>query len=880
MELKRLLRVLRDRWYVVLGVGLLGLGAGWYFTDLANDNREQQIRASFFIRFEAQEGQSAEALETEREASLEKARLAAGPLIQEDPTNTIEIDPITGRLAFRAFGTTNEEAIDNARGLVDAYLQVDPAAGGPIEEKLEDVLERAAIIEAQIAELQLTFTPEEQAVVTALAELDQQILATNEALTQARVDEDAATAAELPEATARRQNLEDALLELQADKAELGAVPGTTLSIADQFRLSSLQNGMAILSAEFERLNLQALGIVDSGSIDPVITEDLTGAPGDPIVNGLIGLLGGIALAMFGLVFITRATKPVWLAEDLEIAFLGEVPARRVGTGMGEAWYDATEGGARKPAIQALRSVVEAQLPSTGATLAVTGHNVPAQGVHALTTDLAVSMASAGSSVLLVDADFASDSAMGEYKVGGSSLSGVLALNPESLGFERAVAAAVSNSLFVRPDLAVVPSGPPPASPGDAIAGRQFRAFIEEAVKHFDVVVVAVGDIGTPAAQVAMQRLRRSILVLTPGRSTMPQVNGLVFDVVQRQVSILGSVFLQRSERALWGMGEGRAVEHVAPPVPQPAPTASPMSRLSHYPSPTHKGSSGSSADSLQHLVDRVGVLQEAAEANDFGRELLTALDGASPQVAFEAVAEYLVSRVEDMMTASYGEGDFSDDVVDEVSLSGFLPFRSLTEHPSVGRWLMEELHSEVAPHTADAIVAEMEEILAVGTGREVVTVDDWLANEFFLRHLKRTNGDPSVWHLTSEDGTVQVLVPAHRLDRQKIENLMTQVTSRVIDELERNSKSAHVKGDVEQAALLEARIREVRRMETSLGLLLGITVDEETKVSRKRKGGGWEWNPDWSAGYRANLAPLQRLGLLYFPVLTEDEMNSLLATG
>jgi hypothetical protein len=377
-----------------------------------------------------------------------------------------------------------------------------------------------------------------------------------------------------------------------------------------------------------------------------------------------------------------------------------------------------------------------------------------------------------------------------------------------------------------------------------------------------------------------MQRLRRSVLVLTPGRSTIPQVNGLVFDVVQRQVSILGAVFLERSERVLWGMGE-RHVETPVHEAPRPVATASPMSRLSHYPTPTHKGAPGSPPDSLQNLVDKVGSMQEAAEANDFGRELLTALDGASPEVAFEAVAEYLVSRVEDMMTASYGQGDFSDDVVDEVSLSGFLPFRSLTEHPSVGRWLMEELHSEVAPHTADAIVAEMEEILAVGTGKESVTVDDWLASEFFLRHLKRTNGDPSVWHLTSEDGTVQVLVPAHRFDRQKIENLMTQVTSRVVDELERNAKSAHVKGDVEQAALLEARVREVRRMETSLGLLLGITVDEETKVSRKRtKGGGWEWNPDWSAGYRANLAPLQRLGLLLFPVLTEDEMNSLLATG
>ncbi len=648
--------------------------------------------------------------------------------------------------------------------------------------------------------------------------------------------------------------------------------------MADQFKLTSLQNGLTQLATEYEQLLRATWASSTAASIDPALFANLTGNPAKPLINGLIGLLGGIALALLGLVFITRAKKPVWLPEDLEIAFLGEVPARRVGAGVGEAWYDTTEGGARKPAIQALRSVVEAQLPSTGATLAITAHNVSAPGVHALATDLAVSMASAGSSVLLVDADFASDSAV--CRVQGGWLIAIRRLDAES-GVDGIRASRRSGGIELSvhpPDLAVVPSGPPPPSPGDALAGRQFRAFIDEASKHFDMVVVAVGDIGTPAAQVAMQRLRRSVVVLTPGRSTIPQINNLMFDVVQRQVSIMGAVFLQRSERALWGMGDG-AVEHVAPET-HVVPASSPVSRLSHYPSPSHRGPIGP-PDSLHDLVERVSTLQEAAEASEFGRELLTALDGASPEVAFEAVADYLVSRVEDMMTASYGEGDFSDDVVDEVALSGFLPFRSLTEHPSVGRWLMDELHREVAPHTADAIVAEMEEILAVGTGREVVTVDEWLASEFFLRHLKRTNGDPPVWHLTSEEGAVQVLVPAHRFDRQKIENLMTQVTSRVIDELERNSKSANIKGDGEQAALLEARIREVRRMETSLGLLLGITVDEETKVSRKRvKGGAWEWNPDWSAGYRANLAPLQRLGLLLFPVLTEDEMNSLLATG
>ncbi|MEX2250741.1 MAG: hypothetical protein WD895_01575 [Acidimicrobiia bacterium] len=881
MELKRLLRVLRDRWYVILGVGLLGLLAGWYFTVLANDNRDAQIQATIAIRFDPLEGQTAEALAVQRDTTLEKARLAAGELLFADPTSIIEIDAITGRLAFRALGNTEAEANVKASALLDAYRDVDPAAGGSVEARLAGVLDKAALIEAQIAELQITLTPEEQALVADLASLDQQILATSEALTQALVEEDAASAVELPMATTRRQQLQEAFNELETERATAGAAPSTTLSVADQFRLTSLQNGLALLGVEYDQLNLRALGIIDNRTIDPVVFLDLTGDPANPLINGLIGLIGGIALALFGLVFITRATKPVWLPEDLDVPFLGEVPTRRVGAGLGEAWYDTTEGGFRKPAIQALRSVVEAQLPSTGATLAVTAHNVAGPGVHALTTDLAVSMASAGSSVLLVDADFASDSAMGEYRVGGSSLSGVLALNPESMGFDRAVAAAVAGALFVRPDLAVIPAGPPPPSPGDALAGRQFRAFVEEAVRHFDVVVVAVGDIGTPAAQVAMQRLRRSVLVLTPGRSTMPRVNGLVFDVAQRQVSMMGAVFLQRSERAVWGIGE-RHVEQVIPePVHHPGPTTSPISRLSHYPIPGTRGTALLPPDSLQSLADRVGSLQESGSDGGFGQELLASLDGAPPEVAFDAVADYLVSRVEDMMTAGYGQGDFSDDVIDEVSLSGFVPFRSVTEHPSVGRWLMDELNTEVAPHTAAAIIEQMERILAAGTDRESVDLDDWLSRQFFVRHLKRTSGDPAVWQLNSEEGTVQVLVPAARFDRQRIDNLMTQMTSRVIDELERNLKSANAKSEIEQAALIEARIREVRRMETALGLLLGITVDEATKATRRRtKNEAWEWNPDWSAGFRANLAPLQRLGLLPFPVLTEDEMNSLLATG
>ncbi len=880
MELTRLIRVLRDRWYVVVGLGLLGFLAGWFFTNLANENREPQIMGMTAIEFEAQEDDTAETLEAQRDTALVVAQTAAADLLTDDRTAIIAIDELTRRLTFTAIGASDAEAVQKVSALLEAYLNADPVAGQDIDASIATVVAEAEAVQAEIDLLQGSLTPEELDLAAQHASLDAQILATEERVVDARLDEAAALPAQAAEARQLRQQLEDELADLRAEKAELPPSPVRELNVAEQLELASLQSALARLAADHEQLTLRKLGIIQSATVIPPTTDDLSGTEPSALINGAIGLLAGVAVAVFALVFITRGTKPVWLPEDLEIPFLGQVPARRIGTGVGEAWYDTTEGGPRKPAIQALRSVVEAQLPSTGATLAITGHHVSPQGVHALATDLAVSMASAGSTVLLVDADFASDSAVAEYRVGGPSLSGILALNPESMGFERAVASAVVDSLFVRPGLAVVPAGPPPASPGDALAGRQFRGFLEEATKHFDVIVVAVGDMASPAAQVAMQRLRRSILVLSPGRAKAPQVNGLVFDVVQRQVAILGAVFLERSERAVWGIPDRQVEMPGAPDQRHVGKQQSPVSRLSHYPSPA-RGLTGPSQDSLHNLADRIGTLQEAAQTSDFGRELLSALDGAPKEVAYEAVAEYLVSRVEDMMTAGYGEGEFSDAVIDEVTLSGFLPFKSMSEHQSVGRWLMDELHSELAPHTADAIVLEMEEILAAGTGRDVVSVDEWLAGEFFVRHLKRTGGDPSVWHLSSEDGAVQVLVSARRFDRQKIENLMTQVTTRIIDEQERTLKATNIRGDEEQAAVIEARIREVRRMESSLALLIGITVDEETKVSRKRaKGEPWEWNPDWSLGYRANLAPLQRMGLLLFPVLTEEEMNSLVATG
>ncbi len=528
---------------------------------------------------------------------------------------------------------------------------------------------------------------------------------------------------------------------------------------------------------------------------------------------------------------------------------------------------------------------MEARLAGTPGAIAVAGHHVPSSVVHALVTDLAVSMASAGSSVLLVDADLESDAALAEYQIGGPSLSSVLKLSPDSLLLEREVGAIIDSAYMIRSNLAVLPSGPPPATPADALAGRQFRAFIQEASKRFNFVVFAVGEASSTASQVAMQRVGRAFLVLTPGRSTEPQITALHTDFTARQVTTLGAIFVQRSEGPVQKQDE---VAPVSQSIRRPEPaesTASPLNRLSHYPFPVERHSGAIPSTSLQSLAERVGSTspgedgsREAAEGG-LGHELLDALNDASAAEAYEAVADYLVTRVEDMMVAVPGQGDFSDGLTGELHDNGFLPLRTVGNHRSVGSWLTDELHREAPGGTGDAIVAEMERVLGFGVNADSISFDEWLSRDFFTRHLRRTNGDPYVWHLSSEEGSIQVLAHATRFDKTSIEILLSGLATQLIERFERDLKAAHSGGYKDQAQAIEAHLSDVRRFEVALGWLIGMQQDTSGDGRRKTRAAA-NWNPDWNLGFRENLAPIQRADLLPFPVLSEEEMDTFLAAG
>jgi Mrp family chromosome partitioning ATPase len=888
MELNRLKRILRDRWIVVVIIACLGALGAWAFTGLANQQRESRFQADLVLAFQPLEGQSFSDLSDSIEDNLASALSAARDLLAEDPTMTITADTAGARLIFTALGETTEDAALKSQQLLDAFLGVDPLlAGVGVKERLEQVQTEALDVEERLTSLNEEITPSiDPEVRQQIETLETQIDALSTALVELMVAEATAADADRPAITNQRQRVEAALEPLMQQRSGLPSTEPGTPTAQQQLELTALEAQRLELQAEYQRLYLRQLGYTENAQKEPVDITDLTASPGSGLVNAGIGFLGGLAVALFGLIFINNSRKTLWLPEDLSVPLLADVPGRRT-VGPGQSWYDNTGGSPRKTAIQALRSGVEARLAGTPGAIAIAGHRVGAPAVHALVTDLAVSMASAGSSVLLVDADLESDAALAEYQIGGPSLSAVLKLSPDSLLLDREVGNIIAGAYAIRPNLSVLPSGPPPTTPADALAGRQFRAFVQEASKRFDYVVVAVGDARSTAAQVAMQRIGRSAVVLTPGRSTEPQVTKLISDISARQVTTLGAIFVQRSEGPVQSREAEAEAARTRVPETQVAPAASPLTRLSNYPFSGERGVAVPPSSSLRSLADRVGspfpdgdldAVQVDQGDDHLGADLLGALSEASPAEAYEAVADYLVTRVEDMMVAVPGKAGFLDGLTGELHDSGFLPLRSVPNHRSVGTWLAEELHREAPGTTSDGIVREMERILGFGSGADSMAFDDWLATEFFSRHLRRTGGDPFVWHLSSQEGTTQVFAHATRFDRTSIEIVMADVTRHTVERLERDLKASNAGGYAERSKGIERHLSDVRAFEVALGWLIGV---EQPGAGRRRQDADIPgWNPDWNLGFRENLAPIQRAGLLPFPVLSEEEMDTFLAVG
>lgn len=820
MNLHRLVRILQDRWWVVVAIALLGFLVAAAVTVVISRSPRETFEATASIRFSPEEGQRLVDLEDTLWEAQYIAQQASQPIMPTDGSATIVVNVVAGRLSFIATDSTESSAVATATALREAYFLADPTIGGAVDDLLAALEVEAAGLRAQLTDLTDASNRQDDAIL-----VQQQIDAVTGRLVELTVADAAATTPEQRQANnAERARLEQAVAELRNRLEELTP---EGLDVTESLQVDAINRRLELLSEEYQRLFLRKLGVAGLGTAEPVTVRESTPPPPNPAVNGMIGLVGAMILVVAALIFTDRARRPIWVPSDLPVQLLGHIPARRITPDADAVWYDQPNSGPRKPAVQMLRTAVEAQLPAGSAALAIASHRVPPAAVLALTTDLAASLATAGANVALVNADFTDPAG------DGPTLVEALGFSPERGAFAEQLDEMLDRLVPLREGLVTIPSGAAPESPADALAGRQFRWLIEVLLTRFDVVLVHVGDVTAPTAQVAVQRLQHTAIVLTPGSTTAPEFDAVLKDLAQRQVAMFGAILLERRERVLapvtasditrtWAE-EHRGDRQEPPRVTPTGPVAS------------------------------VRVPRPQTITSIPPDDVIEALSDPSIEISFEAVAGFVVDRVVTLLSA--------DDV-------GIVPFRSFDEHRTVGELLADDIRQAAG----DVAVEQMREVLATGSAGPV-ELDDWLAGHFFERHLLRTDGEPMIWHLSSGRGTVQFLVEGTRLDEPVVKDLVARVLPEVMSEID-SEITAVDKSDTDRLQLLQRRYQDVEEFHRGLSDLIDLST-----VARKRRGGYVEWEPDWSLGYRANLVAIQQRGLLPFPVLADGEISARLAS-
>jgi len=893
MELNRLARILKARWLAVILIAIAGFAAAFVFTALTSGGVVPVFEGSVSIEFELEGEETVEDLADEIEGERRLAEFAAQDLLVEQPSSSIVADTGSARLVFYARAETDDLARETVQELVSAYIEAEPGGvGADLEQQIAAYERLAEAIEEEIQALQPELSDAEQVLAFEHELLDLQIARIKDEIVNLTVADAGATDSEQAENAETLDDLTATLERLQSGKASLSPPPSAELSPSEQLRLSALERRKEVLTADYQRLALRTMGVTTRGNVQPVTVNDLTPEPPSPLTNGMRGLLAGAGVALAGLFVMTRARKEVWLASDLPIPLLGEVPRRKISNVPGPPWYDSVEGGARKEAVQALRSAIEGVIDGP-TSLTVVGDRVDSDDCHTLAVDVAVSFASAGRMVLVVDADYPAANELNEFRVGEPTLETLLRLPSSSeKSLAQLASAVLEEAIQIRPGLVVLPSGAPHASPADALAGLQFRVFLDQARALFDLVVVVAGSARSATAQVMVQRTGNVLLAVAPGMTTTTSVNTLVSDLTIQRVRPIGAVMISgtdsgagnRSISLPFRRGEHQATVHRKR-------VESPVNRLRFYPTPMEKGLGQVRATSLKALAGGLaesqssaseqGALDQPDDADDFAGELL-ALLGAADLDASEPVAEYIVTRVEDVLTAVSGQENLSDELVEVVIRDGLIPLTSVRGFRTVGEWLVEELRGELGADSGGRVAAEFGRLLSTDDSDVVDTLNAWVEKEFFPRHLERTQGEPEVWHLTSELGTLQVLAYGRRLDQSRLTRLNAHVVRRKIDELQRRRREANEEDRIDDTELIEHELRDLHMFEVALGMLQVGSSDEAKLVYPWRRSDQQPsgWVPVWTEGIRANIAPLQRLGLLATPVLTEEELVSTRASA
>ena len=239
-------------------------------------------------------------------------------------------------------------------------------------------------------------------------------------------------------------------------------------------------------------------------------------------------------------------------------------------------------------------------------------------------------------------------------------------------------------------------------------------------------------------------------------------------------------------------------------------------------------------------VVSRTPVPARVLTEADSGVEIIID-DRAVPDMAVSdrrAAERYLVDGVLALVGVGNDESARRLGVVDE---EGMVPITAVAGTTAAAARLEQVLSADAA-NRSEGVDRGLIDLL----GEDRNSLQRWIEQEFFALHTRLSDGNPTVWHLSSTNGAFQALVTAKSFDADHIQLLRSHDVRRAITGLRRSLDDVGGVGEDARAEEVRKKIEEVRAFDQALTELL-------------RRG----WRTGGRPDRNADLAALRDLGLL-----------------
>jgi len=259
----------------------------------------------------------------------------------------------------------------------------------------------------------------------------------------------------------------------------------------------------------------------------------------------LFGVIGGFLVGAILAFVLERLDRRAQSTRDVELAIgrpvLGAIPRFSWRFRRGKwALVMANNRPVRslqttREAYRRLRSSVMFLTRADGARVIVITSNQALEGKSTTAANLAATIAMGGTTVALVSADLRRPSLETLFELNNDrGLADYLGAVTETVRAERF--ASIEG-------LAVIPSGHPPANPGEQLSSRRFAALIEQLRAQFDLVIIDTPPLGAAADALAAAVLADGVLLVVDGKRTeTTDLLAIRNDLDRSGIALLGAV--------------------------------------------------------------------------------------------------------------------------------------------------------------------------------------------------------------------------------------------------------------------------------------------------------------------------------------------------